>query len=641
MYGQLQYNPNRPDTPWTVSYFLNRDLALPTLTVQQAVARGQALKQLLTEVGKVDDAVSKGLSAIGRGLPADTTDLLSDLYIALAHLQLPTAQRQEREARITSTIDGYFAGTPATPNVVAGITHIKLMAQMAPDAFLEGMVRGQASRLQMISMPQPEWQAHLAGLMHKFNPLPSAFGFGPDAPEITLLISAFFSRPLAERTGFVQLLGLSAQYKLGAAVHKTQVALSGSKLLPPFEGDVLVSVLQDCTAAKLDGSSLSDIDQIVANQVALGRAADEARAQAVAEATIEATNSGVRFGATVQKQNVEAIAAACEAQLRQFLLMTPQRLRLRQKLAQPPAPGKGQAMASTSSPSGPSGPDLDPVDTWSVKSLLRWNGGSINDEAPQPLDRQKVVAKEKTTRQEARVKTKMPANAVHADQDLTEADVDLAVQNALSATAEFFIGDIEDMLFRAKALNIDSPTMPACAALIDHLRELVAHPESDDQKARALLHQAEVAIALLRKDIHASEIDARTRQRFAQRLQLALASEPMVEGKRHGGVIGCPLRRGDWAWVAGQYHQRWLPGIKQITIDGVSLPLQPDQALALYVTGKSLSGYEFDVSVHLWQRKPGRHGAPSTSMTPYAPMNTEDWTDTLTPCAVLHVPSAG
>jgi hypothetical protein len=73
-------------------------------------------------------------------------------------------------------------------------------------------------------------------------------------------------------------------------------------------------------------------------------------------------------------------------------------------------------------------------------------------------------------------------------------------------------------------------------------------------------------------------------------------------------------------------------------MDGVLVPLQADQALALYVTGSSQSQYAFDVSVHLWCRKPGGGGLPSLEVGAYPPMNTRDWRDTRVPCAVLHVP---
>ncbi len=629
MYGQLDYQPEHVQAPWTVSYFLCRDLALPDLTAAQAYARGQALKQMKKEVPDLTDAQLKELNTIARGLPADTVDLVSDLYLALAHLRLPDSQRKEREALITATLDAYFHGTPELPRVTAGIKHSGLLAPLAPDAFLESMIRSQAARLQMVSMAQPDWATHFADLVKSLDTLMGALGIETQTKEEHLLLSACFTRPLMERPGFLQLLAMAAQHHLGAAVRSTQAALHNIGLLLASEGDILVSVLQECTAANLDGSMQADIDQIVANQVALGRATDSARAQMVIEATIEAVRAGVPLGAKVQEHNQAAISAANQVWAQQLLRMTPQRLRLRNKLA--------QAQDQRKSDDASSPPDLDPVNTWSVNKLVQWIGGPISDKEPQPLDRKAIVAKEKTARQDARVKTRMPEKIARSDADLTEADIGFTVQNGLSTYADICIWQIE----QSKASIDTSTAMQACMALLPSLQRVRDGHEPDDQKARVLLYQTDAALSLLHKDIHAMAVDARTRQRFAEQLQLALSREQMVEGKRHGGVIACRLSRGDWPWVAEQYHRRWLPWTGQITIDGVPQPLQPDQALGLYVTIKSLSGFEFDVTVHLWQRKPGRRGAPGTSRAPYAPMNTEDWVDPLVPCTVLHVPSAG
>lgn len=633
MYGQLDYKPEHVEAPWTVSYFLCRDLALPDLTPAQGAARGQTLKQIRHEVSDLTDAQLNDLSAIARGLPVDTVDLLSDLYIALAHLRLPDAQRKAREARIATTLDAHFNGTPTLPSMIEGLRQIRLLAPLAPDAFLEIMVRSQAARLQMVSMVHPAWEARCQDFVNRLDALTHTLGIESRTAEDVLLTSAGFTRAWSDRQGFLELLAQAAQHRLAVAVQCTQQALLSAGLLVASDGDILVNVLQDCVAAGLDGSMKTAIEDVVTNQLAMGRAADLARAQAVIEATVDATRAGVPLGTKVQQQNQAAITAASQVWLQQLLRMTPLRLRVYNKLARTPAPARSE------DPSSP--PDLDPVNTWSVNRLLRWIEGPISEGTPKQLDRKAIVAKEKVARQEARVKTKMPDKLARADLDLTEADVDLAVQNALSTTAAFFIGDIEDMLFRVKALDNTSTASQACSNLLPPLQSLKDDPQYDDQKARALLHQAEVAIGLLRKDIRVLEIDARTRQRFALQLQMALSGEAMVEGKRHGGVINCPLHHTDWPWVAEQYNRRWLPWHGRITIDGVPQSLQPDQALGLYVTGKSLSGYEFDVSVHLWQRKPGRHGTPGTTVTPYAPMNAEDWIDTWIPCTVLHVPSAG
>ena len=65
-----------------------------------------------------------------------------------------------------------------------------------------------------------------------------------------------------------------------------------------------------------------------------------------------------------------------------------------------------------------------------------------------------------------------------------------------------------------------------------------------------------------------------------------------------------------------------------------------DQALALYVTGSSQSNFAFDVSVHLWQRRPGATSMPGVASGGTQRMNTDDWFDTYLPCCVLHVPNA-
>ena len=108
-------------------------------------------------------------------------------------------------------------------------------------------------------------------------------------------------------------------------------------------------------------------------------------------------------------------------------------------------------------------------------------------------------------------------------------------------------------------------------------------------------------------------------------------------GKAHGGIIDTHLEAADWSWVAERYHRRWLAQLKPLAIDGTRCFLPAGQALALYVTGSSLSGHAFDISVHLWRRRPGSLAAPSAAVGLYPPMNDTDWYDTYQTCAVLHV----
>lgn len=633
MYGQLEYKPENPRSPWTVRFFLFSDLALPDISPQQAGDRGRALAQLRKEMNLNNGPELDAVVRIARGLPDNTGDVLSALYLALAHLRLEPAKRLARENQIATILDDHFKGAPDVACLKAGITHIKLLAPLVPDAYLEWLLHSQAGRLNMVAMSDRTWETFNMPLLASLDAVAEkGLGFKPGSEEAKSLTATAVSIPKAERMPFVNLLQSTAQLKLGAAVTLTTRALSGIDLLAWSKSQILITVLRDCVAAGLNGSMSGEIDAVIRNRMELENEADTARAQAVVKATISATEAGVPLGSVVQEMNQKAIALAHQVWDDRLLRMTPQRLRLLKKLAQKPPEPKTDIPGNAV--------DIDPVKTCSVSRLLHWIEGPISDASPAPLDRKRIMARENADRQAARAKRHAPQKVSHDDDDLTEADVDLAVQNALSATAEFFLLDIEDMLFRAKELNVRSATVSACGDLMPLLRDLMNAPSGDDQKARALLHQAETAIQHLRQDIKATETDARTRQRFGERLRTALANEALVEGKRHGGAIDCPLRPGDWAWVAEQYHLRGLPWVTRIEVDGVMQPLRPDQAVGLYVTGKSLSGYLFDVSVHLWQRKPGRSGPASVSLTPFSPINAEDWIDTRTPCAVLHVPSA-
>eukprot|EP01041_Mallomonas_annulata_P017610 gene17610-36148_t len=157
MYGQLQYKPENTQAPWTVSFFLFSDLARPNLSPQQLGDRGRALAQLRTEmrldIGPELDALLK----IANGMPGNTGDVLSDLYLALAHLRLEPAKRLARETQITSVLDDHFKDTPDIACLKAGITHIKLMAPLVPDAYLDCLLHSQAGRLNMVAISDPIW----------------------------------------------------------------------------------------------------------------------------------------------------------------------------------------------------------------------------------------------------------------------------------------------------------------------------------------------------------------------------------------------------------------------------------------------------------------------------------------------------
>lgn len=637
MFSRLRYHPDQPDVPWEIRFFRISDLIAPTLSTEQIASRAHAVSSVikatcpgLSNAEQFD--IFGRLTPVARGLPAIQQDIVPELYMALAHLKLPEEHRARRENRIAQIVDAQFAGAAPSPAITTSLAYFKLMAILVPDAVMSAVIRFQVSRLCLAKVQTDRaTQAHFALAMRTIARCSDALGATIGSREGNLLGSAYFTLPAEAQPGFLAVLEQATRNKLGGALRSAaNMPRDGNdSILMVDECDALVGVLEDCTAASITGSMQAQIDKIVANQFRLARATAEAGSEQLLRSTLAALQAGVDFGPEVQRDNLAALAAASVVQSQRELRMTPRRLRDAQ--ARPPS-AKGDDAASPA--------DVDPVHAWSVDRLLLWIEGPIADAAPRPLDRHKIVAQEKQRRQDARTNTKMAPQAVKADEDLTEADVELVVRNALCATARFFTGDIEDMTALAKRLNADPTPLAECMALTGPLRELVAHNAPDEQAARMLLHRAEVATTALREAIKPIEVEARTRQRFTRCLRDALASESLVLGKGHGGVIDCPMRRSDWPWVHEQFHQRWLACARGLSIDGVSVPLPADQALALYVTGTSHSGYEFDVSVHLWQRKPGCIGAPSTTLSPFAPMNTQEWIDTLTPCAVLHVPPA-
>jgi hypothetical protein len=288
--------------------------------------------------------------------------------------------------------------------------------------------------------------------------------------------------------------------------------------------------------------------------------------------------------------------------------------------------------------------DLDPVHAWSVDRLLRWiEGPLVRQPAQHRVDRKKVVARELEAWKRRQQQPKPMEQAQQpAETPLGESDVDTIVMDGLAATAQFFLDDIHELAPLAEHLGAQKPLVTACTELIGRLQDLVQLPHKHDEtEARTLLGGAEDRIALLRKGVKAQQADAALQRRFTRQLAEALRLEPLARGKRHGGVIGCPMRPEDWPWVVERFHNRWIAGASSLTVDGVLVGLADHEALALYVTGSSQSRYAFDVSVHLWRRLPGsesRPGLQDEAGEGFPRMNAGEWEDSYLTCAVLHVP---
>lgn len=633
MYSYLDFDIQHPVTPWTASYF-----ALPGVAEQLRPDMEKARRDGVTilvklKVSGMSDmakaALVEQVYAAVKLLPDYMTPISFEIHMALAHCRLDDATRNSREQRIAAIMAPYFAGdTPAA--VQQQVQKVKAAAVMVPDAALEVVLRSQVILTNRSIAAVAYGQMLFQEPLRLFDEICKAARW--EDPKFRQALQAcYFGCLPSDRQACLTLIRQARAASLDKmlpqlldGLAKREKNLMGAEL-----GDTVFSLLQAAVALAAQSLDAHDIDTLVA--VALDRLAAQrsARCTEIVLATKAAMERGVLFDPASQARNTAALAACAKAQASAKLGMTA--LRVRKVLTQT-SPSAAQKPAEQA-------PDLDPIHARSVEWLVRWiEGPATSNDAPQRLNRLQIAAEENQTHLLARKAAGQAAADPHSEEDLTEKDVDLVLESGLSGMADFLLGDIHDMVVRAQHVKVASELLTACTDLVEPLQALIRHPSTDELQARDLLQRAESAIESLRRGVLATEVTERVHQRFTGALNQALRQEPLVYGKRHGGVIACPMRQADWGWVHQTFHQRWLP-VQRLEMDGVLMSLQADQALALYVTGSSLSQYAFDVSVHLWCRKPGGGGGlPSLEVGAYPPMNTRDWRDTRIPCAVLHVP---
>jgi len=301
----------------------------------------------------------------------------------------------------------------------------------------------------------------------------------------------------------------------------------------------------------------------------------------------------------------------------------------------------------------------DPVLSWSIDKLAQWIEGPVVEPAKTVIDRAKIVARVHDAQKQGlalpaptvvphvtpgkptpyKPTPAKPTSAKPLPAELTLDNVDTVVRTALQGCVQYFLAEIADMWPLAKALGGAVDVMNTLDHVATELKGLQFDPSHfSELTARNLLNKAEAQIQSLRDSLHKAQASAKLKAIFPQELSAALRKQPLVLGKRKGGQIGCPVLLEDWHFVNSTFHDRWLSEFACIEVDGTPMQLRPDQALALYVTGSSLSGYAFDVSVHLWRRRPGTGNPPSREQSPYPPMDKTCWYDTYATCCVLHVP---
>lgn len=576
------------------------------------------------------------LSALVECLPADHSEVEFAVCMGLAHHRLPLAHRDAREQVIDTIINSYFGPPAVRPQRLQyRLELIRTQMRVLPDGLLEGHVRSACAGLlmQTIMSTSPvtaDPQARKDFDLLRNAATAAARTPGEPAAIFEALRKAYAVTPTTQRPSFIGFVAAPANR--AAVAVAAQVHAAFLDRLPlcaiALRMDALVEVLREVASSPGSGLGRLAIDDTVQARIVDLQSQQERTYNRIRLETMAALDAGVPMGQKGEiTRHVLGQLRRAEQQLSTRLAPT----RARQAKVRPPA---GEMP--------PDSTDMAPMHAWSVARLVRWIEGPLAERSRSGrLDRQAVVAREKTAFEQAATVERPAVDESPGAGAFTEDEVGLAMHEALGATARFFHDDIADMAPLASSLGTDPLLIARCLDLQSSLQSLVGSPdEIDEEKARALLQDAEDRTGELRKGIRAAEASAQLVGRFRARLVAALKAETLVLGKRHGGVIACPLHTTDWAWVAQMYHRCWLPQVTRLMIDGDLITLAADQAVAWYVTGSSHSGHAFDVSVHLWQRRAGGTGMPSERLDDCPPMNEAEWFDTYIPCAVLHVPQA-
>lgn len=286
----------------------------------------------------------------------------------------------------------------------------------------------------------------------------------------------------------------------------------------------------------------------------------------------------------------------------------------------------------------------------SIDQLVEWIQGPLRGLRRRKLDRRRVVESSRAAAAQQHV---VPVAVPQPQpQPLTEDEVVQISTEGYRAAADFLLADLRELLAIGQQLGTDRLLIAQADAQRSPLQMLSSTPEHvGEDDAQQALTDAEAAITKLRDGIRIAKAAAKPpklvqslQDTFVVALRAALSDETMARGRRRGGEIACPLKIDDWGWVAARFHNRWCAGIGHILSMDRIVPLGSNQAFGLYVTGASLSGYLFDVAVHLWRRDADKTSLPfaagAQGQELFPPMNTDEWFDTYVTCCVLHVPKA-
>jgi hypothetical protein len=565
------------------------------------------------------------------------------MHMAQQHHLLPADRRQQRAERIARVVDAHFTDLEAPPErLMWRLGQLKTIGTVFPDVFMDFTLRALCADYREYmtrgahGLAKEPHYSELLALMLEAGQQCQQYP-GDPGQNRNAVLRLFMTRPATElATTMRRYRVLVERKRLDVLFKALQRAEAFTDVHESCRMDA-VSQLMERLCEDPDGTRWDDAIELPLQSASAQYAGLSRQAMC---ATVEALDRGLYFG---QMRTEESRAAA--ARWRADAQSVSQRMtptRAAQARAQPV---KAQDIAP-----GQARPDLAITQAWSLDVLASWIDGPVTGESTRKLDPGTIAkALPKATPLPPKATPQKPAPSPVKGQALTpaqtspkslsytEADVSGALLDSVSATARFLRDELQDLL----ALM---PWPPQVTAQNDALRArllaLALDPKAHANTASDLLMQAEKAAHDLRAGVKDMQVTEQVQRRFHTQLVLALRAEALVMGKRHGGVIQCPARPSDWSYAVANFHNRCLPWVGSIEVDNVLMPLDSHQAVALYVTGSSQSGYAFDVSVHLWRRRAGRTSPPSHEAGAYPPMNTTDWFDTRVPCCVLHVPSA-
>lgn len=653
MYAQLQLNEDGSDILWG----------------QMTYSTGVLPEHCLTPEEVAPYAIRAGniLDAIYAGLPADQAHYLERVRVevalrrlipwltegdltpeahfdftirtAIAFQRLPQAERTARDQRVTAIIERMLPSPKWRESLKARIDALRLTVAVVPEPVLEVELR--------TSLGDEIYEAAANQRFTDAGPLQDMWPvlklvqsrLGPLFEETANVVGEVLATRYRDNVpGFVAWLQRMAKAQLMGEITKVNERINAS-----FTNDIChadrCDLLMRVMNRWLDTRDANARQAIFDFELAELSSAFDRRKTQMGRMALDAIDAGVPLGddycADIRRllDEKQAQVQAAEAGW--------SRADLREHLIARTAQGSAQ-------PNDASG-GVDPVHAWSLGRLLGWIEGPM---AERQLDRRAIERKRREQRRAGPATPRKPAAAnrpapstaraaapTDEEDRAFDAETEAIIDDGLRATADFLLADVNDLLALAAGLGLPAAQRSACQHSREALARLTeADHRIDDATARDAIRGAEQAIAALRRQIKTTQADDRQRIQFDRALGTALDQEPIVLGKRHGGVIACALPMTSWGWVNDAYHGRWLFGVRQMVLDGQRVPLLPDQALALYVTGSSRSDFAFDVSVHLWQRRPGRQSPPSSAGDAQGKMNTVDWYDTYIPCAVLHVP---